>query len=189
MAGRRALLEVCGPRVPCVTFAKHMAERAWVRRFTERGRTGAYLAVREPGVIAARCLGRGRAPTRARAHRADVLPALRWVTGTWRAMFLGAEVLPPVEHALARVAALSRRATELRPYDDRGRLRGVVRPQFWSGGVRGLSRARPPRRRSRARCRSRRSSWVCSDGAVGVEHDDRAGERAGPAAAVAIAMP
>lgn len=45
------LLEVCGPRVPCATFAKHMAERAWVRRFTERGRTGAYLAVREPGVI------------------------------------------------------------------------------------------------------------------------------------------
>ena len=31
------LLEVCGPRIPCATFAKHMAERAWVRRFAERG--------------------------------------------------------------------------------------------------------------------------------------------------------
>ena len=45
------LLEVCGPRIPCATFAKHMAERAWVRRFAERGLTGAYLAVREPGTI------------------------------------------------------------------------------------------------------------------------------------------
>ncbi|WP_210440165.1 MOSC domain-containing protein [Nocardioides xinjiangensis] len=46
-----ALLEVCGPRVPCATFAKHMAEPRWMRRFAEHGRTGAYLAVREPGRI------------------------------------------------------------------------------------------------------------------------------------------
>ncbi len=46
-----ALLEVCGPRVPCATFAKHMAEPRWVRRFADHGRTGAYLAVREAGVI------------------------------------------------------------------------------------------------------------------------------------------
>ena len=45
------LLEVCGPRVPCATFAHHMDESRWVRRFTEHGRTGAYLAVREAGVI------------------------------------------------------------------------------------------------------------------------------------------
>jgi MOSC domain-containing protein YiiM len=48
-----ALLEVAGPRVPCATFAAWMGERAWVRRFTERGRTGAYLAVVEPGVVSA----------------------------------------------------------------------------------------------------------------------------------------
>ena len=42
-----------GPRIPCATFAKHMAERAWVRRFAERGLTGAYLAVLEPGAIRA----------------------------------------------------------------------------------------------------------------------------------------
>jgi MOSC domain-containing protein YiiM len=29
-----------------------MGEPRWVRRFTERGRTGAYLAVRTPGTIA-----------------------------------------------------------------------------------------------------------------------------------------
>ena len=44
-----ALLEVTGPRIPCATFAAWMGERGWVRRFTERGRTGAYLAVVEPG--------------------------------------------------------------------------------------------------------------------------------------------
>jgi MOSC domain-containing protein YiiM len=46
-----ALLQVCGPRVPCRTFAAHMQEPRWVRRFTDRGRTGAYLAVREAGVV------------------------------------------------------------------------------------------------------------------------------------------
>ena len=48
-----AVLEVTGPRIPCATFAAWMGERAWVRRFTERGRTGAYLAVVEPGVVTA----------------------------------------------------------------------------------------------------------------------------------------
>lgn len=46
-----SLLEVCGPRVPCATFAAHMGEPRWVRRFADHGRTGAYLAVREAGVI------------------------------------------------------------------------------------------------------------------------------------------
>ncbi len=48
-----AVLEVSGPRIPCATFAAWMGERAWVKRFSERGRTGAYLAVLEPGAIAA----------------------------------------------------------------------------------------------------------------------------------------
>ena len=48
-----ALLEVTGPRIPCATFAAWMGERGWVRRFTARGRTGAYLAVVEPGVVSA----------------------------------------------------------------------------------------------------------------------------------------
>lgn len=50
--GETVVLEVCGPRVPCATFAARMGEPRWVRRFTERGRTGAYLAVRTPGTIA-----------------------------------------------------------------------------------------------------------------------------------------
>jgi MOSC domain-containing protein YiiM len=47
-----ALLRVTGPRVPCATFAARMGERAWVRRFTERGRSGCYLAVEQAGRIA-----------------------------------------------------------------------------------------------------------------------------------------
>lgn len=45
------VLVVRGPRIPCATFAAHMGERGWVRRFAERGRTGAYLGVEVPGTI------------------------------------------------------------------------------------------------------------------------------------------
>ncbi|WP_153505674.1 MOSC domain-containing protein [Cumulibacter manganitolerans] len=48
-----AVLRVSAPRVPCRTFANRMGERAWVRRFAERGRAGTYLAVVAPGAIAA----------------------------------------------------------------------------------------------------------------------------------------
>jgi MOSC domain-containing protein YiiM len=98
------LLEVCGPRVPCATFAKHMGEPRWVKRFTEHGRTGAYLAVREPGVIepgdpivVAHRPGHGlTVPMFFRAAMGD-----RDLAG----VFLDAEVLPPVEHDwLARLS-------------------------------------------------------------------------------------
>lgn len=46
-----ALLEVTGPRIPCATFGERMGEPQWVRRFADRGRTGAYLAVVEAGVV------------------------------------------------------------------------------------------------------------------------------------------
>jgi len=49
--GDQVVLEVCGPRIPCQTFAVRMGEAHWVKRFTERARTGAYLAVVEPGTI------------------------------------------------------------------------------------------------------------------------------------------
>lgn len=49
--GDDVVLEVAGPRIPCATFAAQMGERAWVRRFAERGRTGAYCAVVVPGTI------------------------------------------------------------------------------------------------------------------------------------------
>lgn len=46
-----AVLRASAPRVPCATFAHRMGERAWVRRFAERGRAGTYLAVVSPGAI------------------------------------------------------------------------------------------------------------------------------------------
>ena len=48
-----SLLEVSVPRQPCATFARHLGEERWVRRFTERGACGAYLRVVEPGRIEA----------------------------------------------------------------------------------------------------------------------------------------
>ncbi len=48
-----AVLRVTGPRTPCRVFAGFWDVQGLVKRFTERGRTGAYLAVEEPGEIAA----------------------------------------------------------------------------------------------------------------------------------------
>ncbi|GAA2739510.1 MOSC domain-containing protein [Pedococcus aerophilus] len=49
--GDEVVLEVCGPRVPCATFQARMGERGWIKRFTEVGRTGAYLAVVTGGEV------------------------------------------------------------------------------------------------------------------------------------------
>jgi len=46
-------LQVTGPRIPCETFAGQMGVKRWVKRFTERGRTGAYLRVLAPGAVRA----------------------------------------------------------------------------------------------------------------------------------------
>ncbi len=48
-----ALFEVSAPRVPCATFARWIGEPRWVKRFTEKGLTGAYLRVLKPGALAA----------------------------------------------------------------------------------------------------------------------------------------
>jgi MOSC domain-containing protein YiiM len=45
------VLRVEVPRIPCATFAGHMGERGWVKRFSQVGRTGAYLSVVEPGTL------------------------------------------------------------------------------------------------------------------------------------------
>jgi MOSC domain-containing protein YiiM len=51
--GDTARLQVTGPRIPCATFARAMGEPQWVKRFSERGRTGAYLRVLTPGEVRA----------------------------------------------------------------------------------------------------------------------------------------
>jgi MOSC domain-containing protein YiiM len=49
--GDEVVLEVCGPRIPCATFQARMGEAQWVRRFTQVGRTGAYLSVVQGGQV------------------------------------------------------------------------------------------------------------------------------------------
>lgn len=51
LVGAEVVLRVCGPRIPCRTFTEQMEVPGWVRRFTERGRSGAYCAVEQPGQV------------------------------------------------------------------------------------------------------------------------------------------
>lgn len=71
--GERLLLQVTGPRIPCKTFAWRMGVRGWARRFTESGRSGAYLKVLEPGPV---CAGDPVTVVERPAHNVDVTTAL-----------------------------------------------------------------------------------------------------------------
>ncbi|MEU1277509.1 MOSC domain-containing protein [Streptomyces sp. NPDC005805] len=51
--GADLVLEVTSGRIPCRTFASHLGERGWVRRFTRDSAPGAYLRVIVPGEIRA----------------------------------------------------------------------------------------------------------------------------------------
>ncbi|TVZ93327.1 MOSC domain-containing protein [Streptomyces sp. BK340] len=51
--GTEVVLEVTSGRIPCRTFQGHLGERGWVKRFTRKGATGAYLRVIERGEIRA----------------------------------------------------------------------------------------------------------------------------------------
>ncbi len=51
--GRDVVLEVSGPRIPCVTFSGWLGLPGWLKRFARAGRPGAYLRVVEPGEIQA----------------------------------------------------------------------------------------------------------------------------------------
>ncbi|HVX18384.1 MAG TPA: MOSC domain-containing protein [Acidimicrobiales bacterium] len=104
--GAEVVLEVCGPRIPCQTFQVRMGERGWIKRFTQRGRSGAYLAVVEPGTI------RTGDPIRVTArptHGVTVPDVFRAWNGDHAAedKVLAASCLWPVEHEelAARVAA------------------------------------------------------------------------------------
>ncbi|SNR53028.1 MOSC domain-containing protein [Blastococcus mobilis] len=48
-----ALFEVTAPRIPCANFARFWDEPQLVKRFSDRGATGAYLRVLETGEIGA----------------------------------------------------------------------------------------------------------------------------------------
>ncbi len=71
------VLRVEVPRIPCSTFAAHMGEPRWVRRFTEAGRTGAYLSVVTPGFVHTGAAIEVERP----AHDIDLLLLFRAFTG------------------------------------------------------------------------------------------------------------
>ena len=45
------VLQVSGPRIPCVVFQNWMTEPQWVKRFTQAGKPGAYLRVLTEGEL------------------------------------------------------------------------------------------------------------------------------------------
>jgi MOSC domain-containing protein YiiM len=100
-----AVLRVEVPRIPCGTFAEHMREAQWVRRFTDEGRTGAYLSVVTPGTIEAGAPVRVERPE----HDVDLLVLFRAFTGDLDALrhvvdarVIDAEVQSDLERALER---------------------------------------------------------------------------------------
>lgn len=103
--GDRAVLEVTGPRVPCATFAERMGVRGWVRRFAERGRTGAYAAVVEPGPVRP---GDRLEVLDVPGHRVDLLLVFRAFMGdreAARAVLDSGALRPDVHAELAERAA------------------------------------------------------------------------------------
>lgn len=51
--GAGPVLEITSGRIPCRTFAGHLDERRWVKRFTQAPAPGVYLRVITPGAIRA----------------------------------------------------------------------------------------------------------------------------------------
>ncbi|MCQ9182654.1 MOSC domain-containing protein [Streptomyces sp. IBSBF 2953] len=51
--GSEVMLEVTAGRIPCLTFQGHLGEKQWVKRFTRKAATGAYLRVIVPGDVRA----------------------------------------------------------------------------------------------------------------------------------------
>lgn len=51
--GPELLLEITSGRIPCRTFAGHLDQKRWVKRFTQAALPGAYLRVITPGTIRA----------------------------------------------------------------------------------------------------------------------------------------
>lgn len=114
-AGPEVVLRVCGPRVPCATFAAHMGERSWVRRFALRGMTGAYCAVEVPGTVRP---GQPITVLEAPDHGVDSVMVFRALMGDLESAerVLTAEALGPEGQAALR-RKVSRRAgrTAARP--------------------------------------------------------------------------
>lgn len=109
--GQEVVLRVCGPRVPCATFAAHMGERSWVRRFALRGLTGAYCAVDVPGTLRP---GQSITLIEVPDHGIDAVMVFRALMGDLESAerVLAAQVLDP-EGRAALNRKVSRRAVKV----------------------------------------------------------------------------
>lgn len=107
--GEEVVLEVSVPRTPCATFAGHLGERGWARRFTERGRCGTYLRVVVPGMVRAGAPLQLMEPP---VHDVDMRTAFAAAMGDDRAAarVVEARCLPPMYHErlVRRLAARTR---------------------------------------------------------------------------------
>lgn len=106
--GPEVVLEVSIPRTPCATFAAHLQEKGWVRRFSEHGRCGIYLRVLSPGMIRA---GDPIELLEPPAHEVTMLVAFAAAMGDDEAStrVVAAECLPSMYHErhVRRLAARS----------------------------------------------------------------------------------
>jgi MOSC domain-containing protein YiiM len=96
-----AVLEVSCPRIPCSVFQGWMGEERWVKRFTERGASGAYLRVLTEGDLGA---GDAIVVEHRPAHRVTIGETFRALSGehSLAARLLEAPELPASVHARAR---------------------------------------------------------------------------------------
>ncbi|AXH95864.1 MOSC domain-containing protein [Ornithinimicrobium avium] len=95
--GPHVVLEVSVPRTPCATFAGHVGEPGWVRRFAAHGRCGTYLRVVVPGTVRT---GDTIVPLERPEHDVDMLTAFAAAMGDDAAgrRVLEAHCLPQMYH-------------------------------------------------------------------------------------------
>lgn len=103
--GERLLLTVRGPRIPCGTFRAWIGERGWLKTFDAAGLPGTYLAVTEPGEVAAgdpiEVVDRPDHDVRV----CDLYRAMTGETDRWRAIVSAASVHLSAEARAAAAAA------------------------------------------------------------------------------------
>jgi MOSC domain-containing protein YiiM len=108
--GDEVVLEVCGPRIPCRTFAGWLGERGWVKTFTTRAVPGAYLRVIRPGFVEA-----GHPLRIVHRPQHDVTVGL-----TFRALTTEPELLPRLLVADALESEAKERARQRVPFETDG---------------------------------------------------------------------
>ncbi|MEU5632009.1 MOSC domain-containing protein [Streptomyces rishiriensis] len=100
--GSDVVLEVTSGRIPCLTFQGHLGEKQWVKRFTQKAATGAYLRVIVAGDVRA-----GDAVEIVHVPDHDVTARLQFQAGTTHRELLprllaAGEALHPESLAAAR---------------------------------------------------------------------------------------